>query len=285
MKKKIGIGLAIGMFIFGMTGMASASIIDHISMLAISKTHNYKFTTGSTFSYQFDAALLVDDTVDSISMETPEGSLYALTLEGDSGENCFEYCYSRNSSNEAELSDLTAGLYTFTVNYTGGGTDTTTVMYAMPSGDPIPSVTQQPVLYYPADGSTGISPIVTFEYEAPTDSIWTVGLEWWEEAANGSDEGHIEGLPSNVSSYGPVVLAPDTEYGVEISINHAIWGVNADGIQTVVDTDAEERFTFTTATAVPLPSTMIFFGSGLAGLVGLRIRKKAAGGRVRGEPS
>lgn len=85
-----------------------------------------------------------------------------------------------------------------------------------------------------------------------------------------------------MSSFGPVALAPDTEYEVVMSIDHAIWGLNADGIQSVVDTDTEELFTFTTATAVPLPSTMIFFGSGLAGLVGLRIRKKEAGGRVGG---
>ena len=273
MKKKIWLGMATGLFIFGMTGMASASVIDHIAMIEMSKTHNYKSTSGSTFRYQFDAALLADDTVDSIFMKTPGDSVYALAPEVDNGENWFSY--GRSSSNAAGLADLTSGLYTFTVNYKAGGADLTTVMYALPNGDPIPPVTQRPVLHYPADGAVGVPNLMTFKYGAPTGSNWTVGLEW--EATTGSDEGHIEGLPFNVSSFGPVALALDTEYEVVMSINHVIFGPNADGIQSVVDTDSEELFTFTTATAVPLPSTMIFFGSGLAGLSGLRIRKKLNG--------
>jgi len=219
---------------------------EHVLKIEMSKTYDYRYDAGSTYRYSFDAAVQADAGIASIVMTTPGGSDYTLTLEVENGERWFNYHVS--SFNEADLASFTAGIYTFMVGYGAGGSDTTTVLYALPGGAPIPPVTQRPMLLYPSDGSSGAPVPLTFQYEALQDAAWTAGLEW--EATTGSDGGSVEGLPSSTNSYGPVNLDPNTAYQVWLNIGHVVWGTNPDGIPTVVDTDAEESFTFTTGPAV-----------------------------------
>ncbi|MEN6428704.1 MAG: hypothetical protein ABFE13_25430 [Phycisphaerales bacterium] len=223
-----------------------SDVNEHVFKIEMSKTYDYRWYSGSAYAFSFDAAVQADDGVSSIVMRTPGGSEFSLDLEVEDGERWFNHHVS--SLNEADLGVYTTGTYTFTVHYAAGGSDTTTVLYAQPGGEAIPPVTQQPILLSPSDGATGISPSVTFTFETPTDPDWTIGLEW-EAVADANDAGEAD-VPGDANSYGPVALSPDTEYEVVMTIDHAVWGTNADGIPTVVDTDAEERFTFTTGAAV-----------------------------------
>ncbi|MEN6425147.1 MAG: hypothetical protein ABFE13_07280 [Phycisphaerales bacterium] len=242
----------------------SSDVSEHVLKIEMSKTHNYCYDTGTTFRYQFDAAVQADDTVSSITMTTPGGSEFTLDLEVEDGERWFNHHVS--SLNEADLAVYTAGTYTFTVHYAAGGSDTTTVLYALPGGEAIPPVTQQPVLLSPADGAIGVPPTVTFTFETPTDPNWTIGLEW--EAVTDSNDGGGGNVADDASSYGPVALSASTEYEVVLAINHAISGTNPDGIPTVVDTDAEERFTFTTGDSVVL--SVVDYGVGSSSAYGVR---------------
>jgi len=240
---------------------SASDVNDHILKIEMSKTYDYRSMQGADHTFNFDAAVQADDGVGSIVMKTPGGSDHMLVLEAEDGERWFNHHVS--SLNEADLADFTAGTYTFTINYTAGGSDTTTVLYALPGGDPIPPVTQRPTLLYPPDGAVDIPVPLTFEFQPPGDSAWTTSLEW--EATTGSDQGSVEELPSDVNSYGPVALNPNTEYRVVMTIGHVIWGTNPDGIPTVVDTDAEERFTFTTGTTVLLHD---WNGDGIVSIIG-----------------
>ena len=220
-----------------------ASVSDHVFEVEISTTYDYGVPGDVTY-YEFDAWLHVDDTVVSGTLQTPSSNVYPLELDIDEERWLGLY---RASSNLDDLADFNDGIYTFTVNYLGGDSNTTDVNYTLPNGDPIPPVTQVPAFIYPLNEATYVPLSIIFQFEPATDPNITISVGWEPEYETpGALCGEVEDLPYDTSSYGPVMLSPDIYYDIEVIFNHMVRAVNADGIPTVVDKDAECDIFFTT---------------------------------------
>ncbi|MHC4535097.1 MAG: hypothetical protein ACYS6K_14205, partial [Planctomycetota bacterium] len=226
---------------------AYGAVSDHVLKIEISKTHNYYPPDHPPYDeFEFDALLLVDETVTSAVMETPGGDLYPMSLISDGTE--VELVFNASDSDQSALDALFGvGTYTFTVYYQGGSFDSTSINYELPGGDPIPWVTQEPQFTYPQHNAVGVPLYCTVEFDPSTNPDHTIDI--WVEPDNGSEPFSYEeeGLAYDTSSYGPVTLSPATLYKAGYTINHVVTTVNADGIPTVMDTDAETQIHFTTA--------------------------------------
>jgi hypothetical protein len=79
------------------------------------------------------------------------------------------------------------------------------------------------------------------------EGVYNNGVDWFP--ADDEEEGlagEIDDLPYTTAICGPLELSPDTRYEIELTVNHAVWSVNDDGIPYVVDKDSEVEVIFTT---------------------------------------
>jgi len=227
---------------------AQGDVSDHVLMIEMSTTYNYDFPGGTLF-YEFDAWIQVDDTVDSASIRVPNGDTHPLIEESDGVETWFGLLM--QDAAPSILDGFGAGAYTFTVNYVSGPSESTSVDYQLPGRRPIPQVTQQPQFVYPQHNALDVPPHCTLRFDPATNRRHTIDI-WVEPMGTtpGALSYDIGGLPHDTSSYGPVILSPDTLYEAGYSINYQVNKINADGIPAVMDTDAETQIHFTTNTTV-----------------------------------
>ena len=226
---------------------AYGAVSDHVLKIEMSTTYNYDYP-GVSLHYEFDAWIQVDATVVSGSMQVPGGSVYPMVYESDGVETWFGVY--ANGSDPSALDDFGAGTYTFTVNYASGPSDSTSVDYELPNGDPIPHVTQEPQLVYPQHDAVDVPRICTLQFDSAVDPSHVIDI--WVEPVNetqGALSYNVNGLPYDTNSYGPITLSPQTLYEGGYSINYCVNMTNDDGIPVVMDTDAETRILFTTAEA------------------------------------
>ena len=224
-----------------------ASVSDHVFKIEISTTYDYDTPSDPT-SYEFDAGIQVDETVVSGSLQTPSNKVYPLVLLEEDGERWFEFYFS--SFNLDDLNDFGDGTYTFMIDYSDETSDSTNIDYTLPNGDPIPPVTQVPAFVYPLQEAMDVPLAVSFQFDPASDPNLEISLSW--EPEDESPEplaAEVDRLPYNTSSYGPVVMSPNIYYDVEVVLNRAVWTVNADGIPSVVDKDAECDIYFTTTSS------------------------------------
>jgi len=234
----------IGVFL---SGSVMASVSDHVTKIEISTTYDYD-TPGDPKSYEFDASIQVDETVVSGTLQSPSNNVYPLVLLEEDGERWFEFSFS--SFNLNDLDDFGDGTYTFMVVYSDETSDSTSIDYTLSDGDPIAPVTQVPAFSYPLQEATDVPLAISFQFDPASDSNWVISLSWEPEDESLEPlDGEMDGLPYNTSSYGPVILSPNIYYDVEVVINHAVRSVNADGIPSVVDKDAERDLYFTTTSS------------------------------------
>jgi hypothetical protein len=211
-----------------------------VQVIEISKSVEY-YQQDPAQRHNIDVAVVVDDTVAAVSVVAPDGATHALHYEGDG-----EFWTPLVFATAGQLAAFPSGDWVFTLSYTDGQADVTTVTYAAPDGADIPLVTQEPQILFPGPDEVGVSLQPTFRWAPVTDENATsIGLDW--EAVGGSGlEGDVSGLPPTEMRCGPVELSPNTRYVLALSFNHVYRGANADGVYYVVDTDAEQRCTFRT---------------------------------------
>lgn len=220
-----------------------ASVSDHVFKIEISTTYDYG-VPGDQINYEFDACIQVDETVVTGTLQIPNSNIYEL----EEDKEWLSYHY--ESSNLNDLADYAEGIYTFTVNYANGDSNTTDVNYSLPNGDPIPPVTQVPAFVYPSQEAMDVPLAVSFQFDPASDPNLEISLSWEpEDESPGPLAAGVDRLPYNTSSYGPVVLSPNIYYDVKVVLNRAVWTVNADGIPSVVDKDAECHLYFTTTSS------------------------------------
>jgi len=226
---------------------AYGAVSDHVQKIIMSSSYNYDFP-GVPLHYEFRAALQVDATVVSGSMQVPDGSVYVMSYYSKGTEAYLEV--NVNGSDPSVWDGFGAGTYTFTVNYVSDPSETTSIDYQLPGGDPIPYVTQEPQFVYPQHNAIDVPLNCTFQFDPVSNSDHMIDI--WIEPDDGTLEAlsyNTMFLPYDTSSYGPVTLSPDTLYEGGYSINHYVNMINADGIPTEMDTDAETYILFTTESA------------------------------------
>ena len=234
--------LAIAVMIMGSGTYGAVS--DHVLKIEMSSSYNYDFP-GVPLHYEFKAEIQVDATVVSGSLQVPDGSVYAMSYYSKGLE---AYLIVEIDGSDPSVWDgFGAGTYTFTVNYVSGPSDSTSIDYQLPSGDPIPYVTQEPQFVYPQHDAIDVPLHCTFQFDPASNPDHMIDI--WIEPEDGSLEAlsyNIMFLPHDTSSYGPVTLSPDTLYEGGYTINHFFSFNNADGIPTEIDTDAGTEIHFTT---------------------------------------
>ena len=224
---------------------AYGAVSDHVLRIEMSTSYNYDFPD-VPLHYEFKAEIQVDATVVSGSLQVPSGNVYAMVYV-DKGDEILLGLYI-NDSDQTVLDDFGSGTYTFTVNYTEGSPDSTSVDYELPNGDPIPQVTEEPQFVYPQHNAVDVPLHCTFQFVPASNPDHTIDI--WiepEDGTLGALSHDIMGLSHDTSSYGPVTLSPETLYEGGYSINYYVNMINADGIPAEMDTDAETQILFTTA--------------------------------------
>lgn len=228
---------------------ARGNVADHVFEIEMSLSYDFGEGYGSSVpvEYQFDAWMRVDSAVVSGTVRTPSGTVYPATLEEDDDERWLGVY--RASASLGDLADFTDGTYVFTVIYTDGTSDLTSVAFALPDGSPIPPVDQRLVATYPAHHATDV-PLTTHVLLTPlSNPDWTYGIYWEPVDDDSQPGGEIDGLPYTTTSAGPLNLGPATLYEIELTVSHAVRSTNDDGIPYVVDKDSEVEIIFTTISA------------------------------------
>lgn len=231
--------------------LKQGSISDHVFEIEMSLSYDFGegYTSSEPEEYEFDAWMRVDDTVVGGTVETPGGAVYQAEWDYDDDEIWLGIGVGSYSLDD--LADFTDGEYTFTVFYANGTSQSTSILFALEDGSPIPPVDRVPMVTYqgqPLHNATRIplSIDIDLALENPQPD-WTYGIEWFpRNEASGGVSGEIEGLPCTVTTAGPLNLSRNTQYEMEVTVNHAIWSTNEDGIPYVVDKDAEIEILFTT---------------------------------------
>jgi hypothetical protein len=228
---------------------AYGAVSDHVLEIIMSSTYNYDYP-GVPLHYEFEVAIQVDATVVGGNMYAPDGTEYPMFYSSDGVESWLDVYF--DGPDPSVWDGFGAGTYTFTFNYVSGSSDSTSVDYQLPNGDPIPYVTQQPQFVYPQHNAVDVPSQCTLQFDPANDPIHTIDI--WiepEDDTSGALEYDIMVLPHDTSSYGPVTLSPMTLYECGYTINHFFSFNNADGIPTEIDTDAGTQVNFTTAMGTP----------------------------------
>ena len=224
---------------------AQADANDHMLNIEMSTTYKFGTTSATPIEYCFDAWVEVDETVESGTVQPPGGDPCNAELSVDEEGRWLGICVCSSDLND--LNEFAEGTYTFTVNYTAGGSDSTSVEYSLENGDPIPPVTEPLEANYPMNGAVGIPLAISFDLVPLADANWTYAIYY--EANDGdpnarSGEVRIESYTTE--SAGPIILSSDVLYKVELNAGHVIWSKNDDEIPYVVDKDSERFLYFTT---------------------------------------
>jgi hypothetical protein len=245
MKIKIQILLVVCVLLAVYASQANADVNDHVLHIEMSTTYKFGTTSVTPIEYCFDAWMQVDDTVESGSVQPPAGD--PCTAEFEDYEEGKWLGISLCSSDLNDLNDFTAGTYTFTVNYTGGGSDSTTVEYSLENGDPIPPVTEPLDANYPVNGAVGVPLAISFDLVPLSDPNWTYGIYYEPNDGDpNARSGEVTIQSYTTESVGPIILSSDVLYKVELNTGQAIWSKNDDEIPYVVDKDSERFLYFTT---------------------------------------
>jgi len=234
-------------------GQPEGPISDHVFEIEMSLSSDFGegYTSSVPEVYEFDAWMWVDDTVVAGTVKTPGGVIYEAEWDYDDDEIWLGVGV--GASSLEDLADFTDGVYTFTVFYANGTSQSTSIPFALEDGNPIPPVDRVPMVTYqgkPLHNATGIplNIYIDLALENPRPE-WTYGIEWFPVDDNSEAlSGEIEGLPCTHTTAGPLILSPNTQYEIELTVNHAIWSTNEDGIPYVVDKDSEVEIIFTTIT-------------------------------------
>lgn len=230
--------------------VTDSPISAHIFEIEMSLSYDFGEGYGSSVpdDYQFDAWMQVDDTVVAGTLQTPGGVVYPAEMEVDDGENWLGVYAASDSL--ADLSDFTDGEYIFTVTYANGKSQSTSILFALADGSPIPPVDQPLVVTYPLHNAADVPLTINVEMAPLNNPDWTYGI-WCEPVYDDSAlSGEIDDLPFDTTTAGPLELSPDTLYEMEITVNHAIWSTNEDGIPYVIDKDSEVEILFTTVSTL-----------------------------------
>ena len=230
--------------------ITDSPISDHVFEIEMSLSYDYGegYASSVPVEYQFDAWMWVDDTVVSGTVETPEGVVYTAEMEVDDGENWLGV-YAESASLD-DLSDFTDGVYIFTVTYTNGSSQSTSIPFLQEDSTAIPPVDQVLVATYPVHNAINVPLTIDVLLTPLTNPDWTYGIDWFPEGGLSGLSGCIEDLPYTTTIAGPLNLSPDTLYEIELTANHVIRSTNDDGIPYVVDKDSEVEILFTTVSAL-----------------------------------
>lgn len=235
---------------FASEWLYGTSIAEHVFEIEVSLSYDFGEGYGSSVpeDYQFDAWMQVDNTVVAGTLQTPRGVVYPAELEVDDGENWLGVYAASDSL--ADLSDFTDGEYIFTVTYANGKSQSTSILFALADCSPIAPVDQPLVVTYPLHNAADVPLTINVEMAPLNNPNWTYGI-WCEPVDDDSAlSGEIDDLPFDTTTAGPLELSPDTLYEMEITVNHAIWSTNEDGIPYVIDKDSEVEILFTTVSTL-----------------------------------
>jgi len=237
------------LLVFCENWLETDTISNHVFEIEMSLSYDYGVGYGSSVpvDYQFDAWMRVDNAVVSGTIETPGGVVYPAEMEVDDDEKWLGI-YGESASLD-DLADFNDGVYIFTVTYANGESESTSILFALEDESPIPPVDQVLVATYPLHNATDVPLTIDVLLTPLSNPDWTYGLDWFPEGASSGLSGCIEDLPYTTTTAGPLNLSPDTLYEIELTVNHAIWSTNDDGIPYVVDKDSEVEITFTTVSA------------------------------------
>ena len=233
--------------IFAENWLKEDKISGHVFMIEMSLSYDFGegYASSVPVDYEFDAWMRVDDTVVSGTIRTPGGAVYPAEMETDDNENWLGI--GEGSDSLEDLADFTDGEYIFTVVYANGTSQSTSILFALEDGSPIPPVDHVLVAEYPVHHSTDVPLTIDVELISLDNPDWTYGLEWFPvDEESDALSGGLEELPYTTTTAGPLNLSPNTLYEIELTANHAIWSTNEDGIPYVVDKDSEVEIHFTT---------------------------------------
>ena len=252
MKKRISIFVLMVLFSFpNMLVAGSKNVSKHIKLIEISTTYDYGLPD-DPLQYEFDAWLKVDKKVVSGSMQVPNGSIYPMEIEEEGRKRGLSFHTESTSPSVLDL--FGTGTYTFSFSYNNGSSDSTSIDYALPSGGPIEYVIQEPQFTYPVYNAVDVSPLLTLEFDPSDNPAFEISISI-EPSDEGSREPSFEEdrLPGDTEEYGPITLSPLTTYDAEYAINNVVRTDNSEGIEVVMDTDAECNIMFTTRIALGTP--------------------------------
>ena len=228
------------MALLAITVNSEALVSDHVTAVEMSKEWDHG-TPGNPVHYDFDVFIQTDTTVQSVSFATPGGASFPMTWDPDDQG----WSYGAEYSTSSELDVYGPGDYVFTIEYNGGGIDTTAIPYEVPGGGEITQVMQEPVMTYPTNGQTQVSTNLILQWESYAGTAANginIDVEPQDEPGL---EVHLKLSDLGLSSYGPVNLTPDCSYEIQFTFDHGYQGVNGDGIEYVVDTDSQSKISFT----------------------------------------
>jgi len=247
---------------------ANGGVSEHVSMVAMSKEWDYG-SPGEvvTHPHQFDISVEADGSVTGITCQVPDGGPALVLQPDDTGDPWWSW--GGEYATEAELDVYPHGEYVFTIYYSTQDPDVTAVRYEAPGGGAIPQVTQEPVVLSPSHLGRQVPTTVTVEWEPCTDPAATsIGLEW--EPDDGLGPSGEVSLPLSQTQYRLVGLADNTTYDLQLTFDQAYRDTNADGIDYVVDTDAQLKVAFTT----PEPAIGSLLGIGTLTMLSRRHRAR-----------
>ena len=241
------------------TSICASPMADHVSEVIIDSGIDDYFNS-SSISHNFDIEIITDDTVNSITFTSPgtpgvaSGITFTITKTGyqdptnnidagyyyDSGSDTHEWYYFQGVDDPADLSKYGNGWYDITVNYVGGGSDSTKIWFNLLAEDtPIPAPTQMINLTSHTNRQRTESP-VTLKWNPTSDAnaknIW-ISLEKMPDG----DEIDIE-LPVSAVSSDPIAL-DDGYWQTMIGFDHYYnFPHNADGIPYSVGRYTEKGY-------------------------------------------
>lgn len=235
MKKKVLAGLATGLFIFGMSGMAHATtlFVDAAPNIFGSpdystwKTNSYKSVVDGTFVNMANS--INPNNIGTTDFEIQDEVVYSF---GDLGKR-LTWIYFITG----ELVETLENTNRFQVSLTNVWDGVSDDFYQT---------------YY---GKTWLEPTKWTNYDSDGDGtddsvIGTAGMAWWG-AYNTTTQGELD---SDLAAWG-------------LSEEYWTFTTKLDGVESSITSYRE-------AESVPEPVTILLFGTGLAGLIGIRRKKK-----------
>jgi len=250
-------------------GAARGAASDHVTNIWMDQGAYYG-RPGDPVSYGIEIVLEGDSTIQSVSLLTPASNTFALSTGMAPPNWWWHEAYFDTPAGLAAYGD---GNYAFTIQYAGGGSDTTTIPFSRVGGGPLVQPTQKPNITYPTDGTMNVPVTPTFSWDAVQDAnanqIW---IEWNKGPLfdEGPPEGSM-GLPvtaTNLTPGSPLLSGTDYQAWLDFLDDRA--GTNTDGIPFDVNKYIEVTTQFTTT---PEPATMGLIVIGVAGMLARRGRK------------